>query len=70
MDYPFFPIFLMEDMWGLTDFLGTDSAEPPINSGQVTLSDILGLENQDDLDPDPEAETSLSVTLNWELPDV
>ena len=59
-----------EDMWGLTDFLGTDSAEPLIDSGQVALSDILGLENQDDLDPDPEAETSSSVTLNWELPDV
>ena len=59
-----------KDMWGLTDFLGTDSAKPLIDSGQVTLSDILGLENQDDLDPNPKAETSLSITLNWELPDL
>ena len=59
-----------EDMWGLTDLLGADSTEPLIDSGQVALLDILGHENKDDLDPDLKTETSLSVTLNWELPDV
>jgi len=59
-----------EDMWGLTDLLGTDSAEPPIDSEQVALSDILGPDNQDDLEHDLEAEASLRVTLNWEPPDV
>ena len=59
-----------KDMWGLTDLLGTDSTEPLIDSGQVALSDILGHENQDDLDPDLKTETSSSITLNWELPDV
>ena len=56
-----------EDMCGLTDLLGTDSAETPIESEQVALLDI---DNQDDLEPDLEAETSLRVTLSWELPDV
>jgi len=63
-----------EDTWGLTDMLGTDSAEPAVDSEQVALSDILGDENQDDLEPDLEtdleAETSSRVTLSWVLPDV
>jgi len=59
-----------EDMWGLTDLLGTDSAEPPVDSEQVALSDILGPDNQDDLKHDLEAEASSRVTLNWESPDV
>jgi len=59
-----------EDMWGLTDLLGTDPVEPPIDSEQVALSDVLGLENQDDLEPDLKAKTLSRVTLNWGLPDV
>ncbi|KIM62208.1 hypothetical protein SCLCIDRAFT_25141 [Scleroderma citrinum Foug A] len=56
-----------EDMCGLTDLLGTDSTETPVESEQVALLDI---DNQDDLEPDLEAETSSRVTLSWELPDV
>ena len=54
-------------MCGLTDLLGTDSTETPVESEQVALLDI---DNQDDLEPDLEAETLLRVTLSWELPDV
>ena len=56
-----------EDMWGLSDLLGTDSVEPPVDSEQVALSDIV---NQDDPEPDLQAETSARVALSWELSDV
>ena len=49
-----------EDVWGLSDLLGTDSAEPPIDSEQVALLDIV---NQDDPKPDLQAETSARVRV-------
>ena len=60
-----------EDMWGLSDELqDSDPMEPSLNPEQVALSDLLEDDNQDELEPELEAQTSCSITLNWELPDV
>jgi len=60
-----------EEIWGLTDTLGTDPVQLPLDPEQVTLSDILEVAHSDDEDEFKlEAETPSKVTMNWELPEV
>ena len=60
-----------KDMWGLSDDLQeSDPMEPSLDPEQVALLDLLEDDNQDELKPELEAQTSCSITLNWELPDV
>jgi len=60
-----------EEIWGLTDTLGTDPTQLPLDPEQVVLSDILEVVHSDDEDEfELEAETLSKVTMNWELPEV
>ena len=62
-----------EEMWGLTDMLGTDPAQLPLDPEQATLSDVLEVtlsDEQDEFEPELESETPSRITMNWELPEV
>ena len=62
-----------EEMWGLTNMLGTDPAQLPLDPEQATLSDVLEVtlsDEQDEFEPKLEAETPSRITMNWELPEV
>jgi len=59
-----------EDMWEPTGF-DSDFTESNLNSEQISLSDVLEVDNSDDpKELELGAETLPSVMLHWETPDV
>jgi len=62
-----------EEMWELTDMLGTNPTHLPLDPEQVALSDVLEVahfDDRDEFEPELEAETPSRITMKWELPEV